>query len=194
MDIAHIPIKPAPSRTRLARRRLPEAEECMNDHLFETITRRAALLPLGAVGLALPGIGGAKRRKRKTRKVKRNSFGCVNVGSICKNDKQCCSGICRGKQGKRKCKAHDTWGCSAGLDACVGPYQECLIAGSEDGICYTTTGNAGYCANWALCVPCTQDADCRKYCGPAAACVHCAGCPASDGMACAGTGACAFPP
>jgi hypothetical protein len=196
------PTSPTPGTAPDAHHRLPDEEQGMTDRAFDTITRRAALLPLAVTGLAgfavltLPGLGGAKQRKRKakTRKITRNTYGCVNVGGICKHDRQCCAGICKGNKGKRTCKAHDPWGCAAGLDACLGPDQECLIAGREDGICATTTGNAGYCANWAQCVACPQDADGRPFCGPSAACVHCAGCPASGGMACAGTGDCAIPP
>ena len=166
----------------------------MNLRLFAIFSRRTALARLGFSILAIPAIASAKQHKRKPKKIKRNSFGCVDVGKFCKNSAHCCSGICHGKKGKKRCKSHDTWGCTAGLNACVGPFQECLIAGSEDGICYTTTGNAGYCANSSLCVSCSQDEDCRPYCGPSAACVRCAGCATSGGMACAGTGDCAVQP
>ena len=73
----------------------------------------AGLVGLGA--LLLPGQSQAKKKhKHKKKKVKRNDFGCVDVGKFCKNDGQCCSGICEGKKNKKKCKAHDQSTCQPG--------------------------------------------------------------------------------
>jgi hypothetical protein len=97
--------------------------------------------------------------------------GCKNVGKKCKKKKDCCSGICKGKKGKKRCKAHDSGGCqpTAGTS---GQNIACTTSTGEMGTCFTTTGNAGYCANDGECFPCTRDADCRPYCGTQAACVR----------------------
>ena len=40
--------------------------------------------------------------------------GCKNVGRKCQRARQCCSGVCRGKKDKKRCKAHDSGGCRGG--------------------------------------------------------------------------------
>jgi hypothetical protein len=101
--------------------------------------------------------------------------GCKNVGKPCQKKKDCCSGICKGKKGKKKCKAHDSGGCQPTADTC-GQDIDCTTSTGEMGTCFTTTGNAGYCANDGGCSPCTRDADCKPLCGPQAACVRCTYC------------------
>jgi hypothetical protein len=117
--------------------------------------------------------------------------GCKNVGKKCKKKKDCCSGICKGKKGKKKCKAHDTGGCLAGQqqEECGGDATiACTTSAGETGFCETTTGNAAYCAADIDCFACTKDADCRPFCGPQAACVACTDCP--GGVGCAATDSC----
>jgi hypothetical protein len=74
----------------------------------------------------------------------------------------------------------------------------CTSSAGAFGVCDTTTGNAAYCAVDAGCFPCAKDADCQQICGPAAACIVCAGkeCFGTGGTACVapGDGECAFPP
>jgi hypothetical protein len=161
-------------------------------------TRRGILAGLVATfGLAAPPNPAVTKSKKKP--LKRNEFGCVNVGGKCRGkDANCCSGICQGKKPKKgekdksRCIAHDEWGCVAGFHVCAdGPFAECLIAGKEDGLCGTTTGNAGYCGNSFSNISCQRDADCRTRCGPDAACVLCAA--SESGRICAGTGDCLFP-
>lgn len=147
-------------------------------------SRRDLLRGLTSVGLALPiarppdSAAKKKRKRRNKRKIKRNAFGCVNVGSHCKSIDQCCSGICQGKQGKKKCQAHDQSTCQAGQqqDLCGGQTILCRSALGSEGTCDTTTGNAGYCVADGDCTVCTKDADCFALCGPQAACIVCAGC------------------
>jgi hypothetical protein len=158
--------------------------------LSDTLTRRGlgALLGLGATGM--PGLAAAKKngRKKQRKKIKRNNFNCVNVGDYCKNDGQCCSGICQGKKGKEKCKAHDVGGCQAGqsIGECGGTDVPCTSGSGESGTCFTTTGKAGYCHVSGNCSVCRKDADCREKCGPQAACVLCADCPETGGTGCVG--------
>ena len=149
-------------------------------------SRRHVLLGLLGAGLAFRGAQTpevAHAEKRRSRRVKRNAFGCVNVGGICQNAGQCCSGICEGKKGKRTCREHDGGtGCRAGLieDGCGGTVDvACTTSTGQTGICNTTTGNAGYCIaiGGASPIPgCTKDADCRALCGTdAAVCIRCEG-------------------
>ena len=72
--------------------------------LAEPVSRRRTIT---AAALAALGIA---RRGDETAA----GPGCKNVGKKCDKDKDCCSGICKGKKGKEKCKAHDTGGCGKG--------------------------------------------------------------------------------
>lgn len=145
------------------------------------------------------GKQGKQGKKRKKPKVTRNQFGCVDVGDACANNAQCCSNICRGKKGKRTCRAHNTGGsvcepvelgfCGAGDDVSA------VICNNGIGRCVTTTGNAPYCAGSQpeeSCspdiVPCKKDKDCQRFCGADAACIQCPACAEVFGVstACAG--------
>ena len=113
------------------------------------------------------GTSAAARKRGKGRpkpKAKPNEFGCLNVGSACKRGGQCCSGICQGKKGKKRCRAHDTGSCRAGElhEVCGGADVACTTSGGQEGICTTTTGNAGYCAASGSCHECRTDAACAR--------------------------------
>jgi len=164
--------------------------------LGRTSGRRRLVLGLAgsAVGLTAGGSGEVAARKRK-RKVRFNAFGCVDVGRSCTSADQCCSGICRGKKGKKRCKAHDTGGCRPGIqdttcgtDANPGTNVPCTTAsGNPNGLCGTTTGNAGYCLQSGECRACARDAECREFCqDERAACIRCDDCPETGGTSCAG--------
>jgi hypothetical protein len=167
----------------------------MDGFRFDALTRRwlafltarqfLFTVPLGTLALGL-GTG-----------TGRAGPGCKNVGKKCRKQKDCCSGVCKGKKGKKKCKAHDSSGCVAGqgLINCPGnPTDDCVSSKGFNGNCWTTTGNSGYCGSVGACVACTRDADCRVFCGPDAACVHCAQCSNPERTACMGTEACNFAP
>lgn len=159
-------------------------------------TRRRTLgaLALGALGLAsihrsAPVSAGEHPHKNKKRKLRRNRFGCVNVGQRCQTNGQCCSGICQGKQGQQRCKGHDSGGCAAGqkITICGGSDEACTTTTGLAGACQTTTGNAGFCRAEDLIFDCNRDADCQELFGdPAAACVVCEG--VGNGRLCAGPG------
>lgn len=123
--------------------------------------------------------------------------GCKNVGKKCKRAKTCCSGVCKGKKGKKKCRSHDAGGCKAGAEEafCGGVDDECTTSSGASGNCNTTTGQAGYCSANGVCFNCTRDADCRAICGPKAACVACAACTTTGNRGCAGVsaGSCNLP-
>ncbi len=139
-------------------------------------SRRSALGALAAAGgmALLPDAAGARKRQRKHKKKKLtfNAFGCVNVGGLCKNAGHCCSGICQGKQGQKRCHAHDVSTCT-GQDSCTGETAQCTTTDGVGGACFVTTGNAGHCSAAGLCFACTKDADCLPICGAGAACIVC---------------------
>jgi hypothetical protein len=168
--------------------------------LSTLLSRRTLAGGLGLGVATLPVLAEAKKKHKHTHKKKKkakfNDFGCVNVGDFCKNDDQCCSGICEGK----KCQAHDTSSCLAGDFelVCGGVDVLCVASDGGDGFCDTTTGKAGYCRVEGHCFDCTKDADCVPFCGPHAACIVCE--PlcrhGGDTTSCVGpaAGSCTFPP
>jgi hypothetical protein len=168
--------------------RIDRRGDTMDTLRFDSVTRRLsvsasrrqtlaalALAALGRFGLGDEAAAGP---------------GCKDVGATCKEATQCCSGLCKGKKGRKRCKAHDTGGCQAGQASPVckvgGQYVDCTTSAGKNGFCQTTTGNAAYCVAGGTCMACTEDADCRQVCGPRAACIACAG-------ACAGGTLCAGP-
>jgi hypothetical protein len=149
------------------------------------VQRRRVLGSLFAASLAAPLFGFAtssgveakrKKRRKNRKKIKRNSFGCVNVGQKCYGKSEvCCSGVCEGTGKSSKCAAHNT-------DTCANTAHTCLEQGTGDcgggaGSCFTTTGNAPFCGAQGLCdcAPCSKDADCVAEHGAGAACIQCAG-------------------
>lgn len=157
------------------------------------LTRRRLAGALGLAAVGLPGLADAKKKHRKLRRKRKkheqrvafNEFGCVNLGHFCQNDEQCCSGICEGRKGKKRCRAHGESTCQAGqqlmfcgVDSVDVP---CVTSTGEPGFCDTTTGQAPYCTRKGACMPCRKDADCIELCGQQAACVVCSGCVEANG-------------
>jgi hypothetical protein len=155
------------------------------------LSRRTLAGGLGLGALAHPGLIAAKNKHnhKKKKKVKRNEFGCVDVGTFCKNNGQCCSGICQGKKGKGKCQAHDASTCQAGQDVCGVVEVDCTTENGDQGACARTTGNASFCEASGDCFACAKDADCVAVCGAGAACIVCAECTLTGGTACVGASA-----
>jgi hypothetical protein len=145
-----------------------------------TATRRSVACGLAGLLVAAgfpSGSGGApakNRRKRKRRHPPVNEFGCRDVGVACTGADRCCSGVCAGKRGKKRCQAHDTGGCELAQDSCSGTNFACTTTTGNPGFCHVTTGNAPYCALDGVDAECTKDADCVPFCGPLAACAVCA--------------------
>jgi hypothetical protein len=156
------------------------------------LTRRTLAGAFGLGAFLLSSSAEARKHKHKhKKKVNFNDFGCVDVGRFCQSANQCCSGICQGTKGKKRCQAHDVEGCQAGqtIELCgSGPEQICTTSAGGKRACLTTTGNAGYCAGSSICAPCQHDADCEALCGLHAACVSCTACP-DGGTLCAGLAA-----
>jgi hypothetical protein len=162
-------------------------------------SRRDILRGLTGVGLGLgfprlPEPSAAKRKsKKKKKKSKPNAFGCLSVGAICKNADQCCSGICEGKKGKRKCRAHDTGTCAqdvAGVCQSGTPINT-ACNNRADCHCFRSTAGSNVCSTGIACADCQRDADCIALGfppGTACAPVSTGGCAGScpTGMACVG--------
>ena len=161
---------------------------------FHSASRRRVLAGIAAL-VATTSIlaeADAKSRNQKKKKLKRNSFGCVNVGQKCYGKSEaCCSGICEGGKKHGKCVGHNVGSCGAGDGTC----SESIACGPNQSRCYQTTGNAGYCgdANTCFCAACQKDADCLAMgFPPGSACVLClgvrdgvcGGINGSDGTAC----------
>lgn len=104
-------------------------------------------------------------------------FGCLHVGKSCTRAGQCCSGRCRGPQGKKTCRAHHTGGCTRAQDYCqTNDLGESQCPANPAGLCRITTGNAPFCANTlgGGCEFCKTDRDCVEKRGypPGSACIH----------------------
>jgi hypothetical protein len=136
----------------------------------------------------------AKKKKRKTKLVF-NQFGCIDVGQPCGGkDSRCCSGVCdgdkpkKGKKDKSRCVAHDAQDCQPGADSCATGAISCGPNANQR-FCQRTTGKASFCAanGEGLCFDCKNDAECREFCGPRAACIICDGnCATTGNRRCAG--------
>jgi hypothetical protein len=150
--------------------------------LIQGASRRGLLRGLGAAALSAvvlrrPWSAAAKKKPKK--KLKKNAFGCVDVGKACRGkDSVCCSGICQGKKPKKgkkdksRCVAHDVLDCAPGADNCGGVPFNC--GPQLNGVCLQTTGKASFCADPSLeCLACKKDTDCVASEGPGAACVVC---------------------
>jgi hypothetical protein len=172
--------------------------------LMEPSARRSVVRGLagaahGLTVLRWPDAASAKKKKHKPKNtkptLKRNAFGCVDVGGTCRgNDDNCCSGICEGekpRKGKKDtsvCVGHDNAGvCFPDSDSCtLGLDVPCSLDNPACS-CVLTTGNAGFCGDFSsdLCRTCTRDTDCQADLGPGAACVVLAG---ACSFGCAATG------
>jgi hypothetical protein len=143
--------------------------EAVTRSLTSVPSRRDLLRGLVSVGLGLGAVritsvvdAKKKRKKRKPKKPKPNEFGCLEVGDPCQTEEQCCSGICDGKKGKRKCRAHDTETCEQdrpGYCEAGNPYLALCHGG--DANCFRTTAGSKVCSHNLLCADCRRDADCE---------------------------------
>ena len=111
-------------------------------------------------------------------------YDCRHVGITCTRTRQCCSGICRGPQGKKTCRAHGAGTCKQrGQElACTTPDVRLSVCNNDPGcVCYSTTAGSNYCAKnvcptgdpvCGKCAVCKRDADCVRKGFPAgSACV-----------------------
>ena len=178
----------------------------MDQHHLAVVTRSLTRVPsrrdvlrglVGAgLGLAMarfPIVVAAKRKRRKKKKARPNAFGCLEVGDPCQNADQCCSGICEGKKGTRRCRARGVGTCDQqALGWCRADTLKCN--NSQDCACIRTTAGSNFCVQLnvpdeEICADCQRDADCEVLGFPAgSACAPfsvgiCAGA-CESGMAC----------
>jgi hypothetical protein len=136
-------------------------------------SRRDVLRVLAATGLGL----GARsqeaavaklhhQHKHKPKKAKPNAFGCIEVGKACVTAKDCCSGICQGKKGRKLCVAHGTGTCDQEADGfCEAADPARTVCNdTPDCVCVATTAGSKFCADTSSggCAPCKTDADCES--------------------------------
>jgi hypothetical protein len=150
--------------------------------LATTAPRRGLLTGLsGVLGLSAVLVSGAAQARKK-KKLKKNEYGCVDVGGKCRgNSVNCCSGICEGKKPKKsktdksRCVAHNMGVCTADRDVCADEFFPCGLGGA----CMRTTGNASFCGGGVVCRKCRNDTECQELTpdlGSEAACVVCSAC------------------
>ena len=95
----------------------------MDAERFDTTTRmfgvagRRRLLTVGLSG----ALGGLLGRLGVRAQPVAEAASCAKVGKACRHAEQCCSGVCSGKHGKKKCRSHDAGTCTRGQDACTDP-------------------------------------------------------------------------
>jgi hypothetical protein len=192
----------------------------MDQDRFDALTRRVAhpatrrslagLLvagTLGAFGLGDTVAKTGNKGEGKGRKLRRNEFGCVNVGNACRgNDAACCSGACEGKKPKKgekdtsRCVARNVLDCAGKPLFCTAPLEDSFCNREREGLsaCWGTTGKALFCGDMATfdretsCHKCRKDTDCEDLgFPPGSACIlipnvgECGdGCLATDRRAC----------
>lgn len=158
-----------------------------------TPSRRDVLRGLAAtgfgLGLAVPSLAEAKPNRRKPRKrlqpVKPNRYGCLEIKDPCRRHSHCCSGICTGPPGRKRCRGHGTCNqANPGTCEAIDPIQT-LCNNSLSCLCFRTTAGSSFCsdvsAGTSECTSCKRDADCvRLGLPPGSACL-----PAANG-ACVG--------
>jgi hypothetical protein len=167
-------------------------------------SRRDVLRGLAATGVGLslaafPSLAEAAPTPRKKRKrptpAKPNRFGCLEVTDPCRRHTQCCSGICTGKPGRKRCRAHGTGSCSQqGIGVCTAPNPALhRCNGNPNCFCFHTTAGSNFCGSFLGgdgCAVCTRDIDCLTLGFPAgSACVpvangHCTEAACASAMAC----------
>lgn len=152
------------------------------DELVRSLTGSRRLLLSGALVVAAGWFGGGnaaarkRRANKKRKKAKPNAFGCLNVGQRCRGASTlCCSGVCggkkpkQGKQDKRRCIAHSAGACTPQRSFCIVDDARDSLCNLPDlnSVCWTTTGNAGFCGTAVgfnpviSCQRCQKDKDCE---------------------------------
>jgi hypothetical protein len=110
---------------------------------------------------------------------------CLADGQRCKSAGSCCSGICRRKGNRKRCKpAAGAQGCTTQLDTCGGGGAIVTCPLNANGMCLLTPNGQPFCATktGGFCSACDSDADCEASLGAGARCLVCnTGCGLSTG-------------
>lgn len=87
--------------------------------------------------------------------------GCLNINQRCKRHRQCCSGRCLGKKGKKRCRGHHAGTCPKGANFCTEGYSS-ACNGNANCFCHRTTGGARFCGSAVVAQyrACRRDTDC----------------------------------
>ena len=153
-----------------------------DDAVRALIASRRALVS-GALAIAMARLGvvqtGAKKkrkRKKKAKKPKPNEYGCLEVGAPCKSEADCCSGICEGGKGKKRCQGHGAGTCSQEAPGFCQEGPSAICDNSTTCVCARTTAGSNFCGTLAVpssgCADCQTDADCEALgFPPGSACV-----------------------
>jgi hypothetical protein len=144
----------------------PERFDALTRSLRSAASSRRRLLAGASLGALLTALA--------ARRVPATHFDCRHVGVRCKRNDQCCSGRCRGKVGRKTCRAHHEGTCTAAQLFCKTGTAACGAGGTSCN-CGRTTGGAMFCAQGGTKIKCTTDRQCeQEISAPGAACV--AGC------------------
>ena len=174
-DVPASPVEPGQSESALNTR--PEGERLsrLRSTLLGLPSRRDVLRGIAATGIALvsvaaPASAGSKpKRKRKRRKrrqtpAKPNRYGCLSNNAPCRRASQCCSSVCSGQPGRKRCRAHGTGTCNQAVPAFCETSVPTLTHcdNSEFCWCLRTTSGSSYCGSAVTsdCAACKRDADC----------------------------------
>ena len=152
------------------------------DTLTRSLTRAASSRRRLLTRIARGALGGAAATLGLS-VTEATHFDCRHVGIACTRTRQCCSGICRGPQGKKTCRAHGAGTCKQGEPGiCTAPQPELATCNNDaDCGCVVTTGGSSFCGDFFVpsgcgkactdCAVCKRDADCvRKGFPPGSAC------------------------
>jgi len=121
---------------------------------------------------------------------------CLATGKACKRGSQCCSGLCKGKKGKKKCRPVPFQSlCTTRISVCLRDdltISDCGL-GSLVCDCQVTTAGRAFCSDSGIdssdC-DCASDQECQARLGAGAACVRRAG---NSCDVCRGPTFCALP-
>jgi hypothetical protein len=153
----------------------------MNPVRFDGLLRRLAA-PVGrrqAAGLVAAALGVRAADSVDAGAAPQAAAGCRNAGKPCKRGSQCCSGVCAGKKGQKRCKPAPNQGiCTIADDDCaVDTFTPCGVAGDSVCRCVKTTAGLPFCADpRAFLEPggdgCASDAECAELIGGGARCIR----------------------
>ena len=86
---------------------------------------------------------------------------CGSEGDPCRRRGDCCSGLCQGPKGKRRCRARGVGTCQQGEDSCrANPDDVPRCNGKDFCGCFVTTGGSSFCGTGGDRARCRSDADC----------------------------------
>ena len=105
---------------------------------------------------------GNQARKKPNQTPQPNQYGCLDVGDPCKRASQCCSSICKGKPGKKTCRAHDESICTPRRNICTTGVAALCNGSNVSAACVLTTGKTAFCGDFTSgadqhCQRCSRD-------------------------------------